>query len=252
MSGDRASVAWDVRRHEELDSTNVLALQLARQGAPEGLVVVAHHQTSGRGRLGRTWEAPPGSSLLVSILFRPGPTLPPERAHLLTAAVGTAAAAACESLTGVRPGLKWPNDLLVGGRKLAGILAESDLSGGQLAAVVVGLGLNVSSAPPGLVAISLAEAVRAAGSAEAVPALDVLLDAVLHEIDQRYPRFDQVAAEFRQRCETLGREVKVELGHETLVGTAVDLSDEGHLGVRDSEGRLRWIAAGDVTHLRPA
>jgi BirA family biotin operon repressor/biotin-[acetyl-CoA-carboxylase] ligase len=248
MSGDRANVAWDVRRHEELDSTNVLAMHLAREGAPEGLVVVADHQTSGRGRLGRTWEAPPGSSLLVSILFRPGPSLPPERAHLLTAAVGLAAAAACESLSGVRPDLKWPNDLLVGGRKLAGILAESDLSGGRLAAVVVGLGLNVSSAPPGFEAISLAEAAPGA----AVPDPGALLDAVLYEIDQRYPDFERVADEFRRRCETLGRRVKVELGHETLVGTAVDLSDEGHLGVEDSEGRLRWIAAGDVTHLRPA
>jgi BirA family biotin operon repressor/biotin-[acetyl-CoA-carboxylase] ligase len=248
MSGDRANVAWDVRRHEELDSTNVLAMHLAREGAPEGLVVVADHQTSGRGRLGRTWEAPPGSSLLVSILFRPGPMLPPERGHLLTAAVGLAAAAACESLTGVPPDLKWPNDLLVGGRKLAGILAESDLSGGQLAAVVVGLGLNVSSAPPGFEAISLAEAAHGA----VAPDPGALLDAVLHEIDQRYPDFEQIADEFRRRCETLGRRVKVELGHETLVGTAVDLSDEGHLGVEDSEGRLRWIAAGDVTHLRPA
>ena len=246
MSGDRANVAWDVRRHEELDSTNALAMQLARQGATEGLVVLADHQTAGRGRLGRTWEAPPGSSLLVSILFRPGPALPPERAHLLTAAVGMAAATACEALTGVRPGLKWPNDLLIGGRKLAGILAESDLSGGELAAVVVGLGLNVSSAPPGLEAISLSEV------AAATPDLDALLDALLGEVDRRYPRLDGVADEFRQRCETLGRRVKVELGHETVVGTAEDLSDDGHLGVRDSEGRLRWIAAGDVTHLRPA
>jgi BirA family biotin operon repressor/biotin-[acetyl-CoA-carboxylase] ligase len=251
MSGERANVRWDIRPFEELDSTNALAMQLARDGAPEGVVVTADHQTAGRGRLGRTWEAPPGSALLVSLLFRPGPDLPPERAHLLTAVVGLSAAAACETLTGLRPQLKWPNDLLVGERKLAGILAESDLSGGELSAVVVGLGLNVSAAPPGLDAVSLADLVDGDP-----PGPGLLLTTMLAEIDRRYPGAERglapVAVEFRQRCDTLGRAVRVDLGRETLVGRASDLSDEGHLGVECDDGRLRWVAAGDVTHLRPA
>src|SRR4051812_27340870 len=106
-------------------------------GAPEGLAAVADHQTAGRGRLGRAWVAPPGASLLLSVLFRPD--LAPERLHLTTAAVALAAAEACEAVAGVLPVLKWPNDLLVGDRKLAGVLAES-----RLPAVVVGIGLNVN------------------------------------------------------------------------------------------------------------
>src|SRR5438309_9723655 len=94
---------WDVRRHAELDSTNRVALDLARAGAPEGVVVVADHQTAGRGRLGRTWMAPPGSSLLTSIVLRPGPSLPAEQAHLVVAAVALSAADAVGAVAGVRP-----------------------------------------------------------------------------------------------------------------------------------------------------
>src|SRR2546423_7667400 len=120
MSGAGATFA-DVRRFAELDSTNRHALELARQGVPEGLVVVADHQTAGRGRLGRSWEAPPGSSLLMSMLLRP--SLAPERLHLTTVAVALAAADACEEEAGFRPALKRPNDLVVDDRKLGGIPA---------------------------------------------------------------------------------------------------------------------------------
>src|SRR5205823_1731834 len=105
--------------------------------APAGLVAVAEHQTAGRGRQGRSWTAPPGSSLLMSVLLRPG--IRPERSHLVTAAVALAAADALEEVAGFRPGLKWPNDLIVDDRKLAGVLAEAD--GG---AVVVGIGINLN------------------------------------------------------------------------------------------------------------
>src|SRR5438093_10750048 len=110
MSGAGATFA-DVRRFAELDSTNRYALELARSGAPEGIVVVADHQTAGRGRLGRSWTAAPGSSLLLSILLRP--SLVPERLHLSTVAVALAAADACDHVAGVRPSLKWPNDLVI-------------------------------------------------------------------------------------------------------------------------------------------
>src|SRR5438093_6330551 len=131
------SIEWEVRRFAELDSTNRWLLDEARAGAGEGLAVVADHQTAGRGRLGRTWVAPPGSSLLVSVLFRPRSL---EAGHLLTTAVALAACDACGRVAGVAPDLKWPNDLLVDDRKLGGILAEAEGP-----AVVVGLGLNVSS-----------------------------------------------------------------------------------------------------------
>src|SRR5580692_10569135 len=144
-----------VRRFAEIDSTNRYLLDAARAGAPEGAVAVADYQRAGRGRLGRRWEAPPGSNLLVSVLLRP--RLAVEELHLCTVAVALAASAACEQGAGVVPDLKWPNDLMVGDRKLGGILAEALPAGTSAAdaddgtgrgstnapAVVVGLGLNV-------------------------------------------------------------------------------------------------------------
>ena len=126
----------EVRWLSEIDSTNRYLTDEARAGAPTGLVVVADHQTAGRGRLGRTWVAPPGASLLVSLLLRP--TVAADRRHLLVMAAGLAMAEAVEAETGVVAGLKWPNDLLVGERKLAGILAE--VAGDAL---VVGIGVNI-------------------------------------------------------------------------------------------------------------
>jgi BirA family biotin operon repressor/biotin-[acetyl-CoA-carboxylase] ligase len=243
MMGNRANVPWDVRHVGDVDSTNSVAMQLAREGASEGLVIVADHQTAGRGRLGRVWESPSGSSLLVSLLLRPD--IPPDQAHLLTAAVGLAAAAACAELTGVRPDLKWPNDLLIEQRKLGGILAESDLEEGRLVAVVVGLGINISWAP-GPEAIALDEL----GGTSVRPV--ALLAELLAELDQRYPDMEEVAVEFRERCATLGRRVHVEMGDGPLHGVAFGLSDEGLLGVETDDGARRWVSAGDVTHVSTA
>jgi BirA family biotin operon repressor/biotin-[acetyl-CoA-carboxylase] ligase len=220
---------FDVRHFDEIDSTNRYLLEEARVGAPEGVVAVADHQTAGRGRLGRRWEAPPGGALLCSVLLRP--ELPPARLHLVTAAVALAAAEAVERVAGVRPEVKWPNDLLLDGRKLAGVLAEAELP-----AVVVGIGVNVTAAPPDAVALG-----------EGADRED-LLAALLAGLDRRYGRWDDVAAEYRSACATVGRRVRVEpTTGEPYEGEATGITDEGHLLV---DGRV--VAAGDVYHLRPA
>lgn len=213
-----------------------MALGLARSGAPEGVVVVAGHQTAGRGRRGRQWYAAPGSSLLVSVLLRPG--LPADRLHLAVAAL--AAADACEAEAGFRPGLKWPNDLVVGAAKLAGVLAE--VEGG---AVVVGVGLNVSAAGPWPDG-----AVAAEGVAGRPVDVDRLLGAFLSSLAARYGDWPAVASAYRRACTTLGQVVRVDLDGETFTGTAADVSDEGHLLV-DVGMCLRTVTAGDVVHLRP-
>ena len=206
----------------------------ARHGAPEGLVAVADHQTAGRGRLGRTWEAPPGASLLLSVLLRPA--LPGERRHLVTSAVALAGAAA---IAEAGPSLKWPNDLLVGNRKVAGVLAEVDGD-----AVVVGMGINLNwEGDPPANGIAVNQVVGHAVDREAV------LDTVLHEVAQRYGNWDDVAREYRSRCSTLHREVRVELPDETFTGTAADVDDDGHLLV-DVGMCLRRVSAGDVVHVR--
>jgi BirA family transcriptional regulator, biotin operon repressor / biotin---[acetyl-CoA-carboxylase] ligase len=233
----------DVRWVDETDSTNSRLLEEARGGAPEGVVLVADHQTAGRGRLGRRWEAPPGSSLLVSVLLRPDVAL--GRAHLVTMAAGLAASDACEAVAGVRPGLKWPNDLVVDDAKLAGLLAESVVEGDALRALVVGMGLNVTAAPAEG-ATALAD--HAGGRVERRP----LLDAWLVRLDARLDRLGEVLTDYRPRCATLGRPVRVERpGGDVLAGTAVDVTDAGHLVV-DAGGERVAVAVGDVVHVRPA
>lgn len=227
-----------MRRLAEVDSTNRAALHLARSGASEGLVVVADRQTAGRGRRGRTWEAAARSSLLVSVLLRP--ELSPERLHLAAAVAALAASDACAAGAGFRPGLKWPNDLVVGDRKLAGVLAEVEGD-----AVVVGVGLNVAASAPWPEGAVAAEEV--AGRAVAV---DALLDAFLSSLAARRGDWSAVASAYRRACTTIGRVVRVELGDETFTGTAADVSDDGHLLV-DVGMCLRSVAAGDVVHLRP-
>ena len=148
---------WTISRFAELDSTNRYLLDEARAGAPEGAVVVADHQTSGRGRLDRSWEAPPGSSLLVSVLLRPA--LGPGHAHVVVMAAALALADAVGAVAGFTAELKWPNDLVVGDRKLAGLLAEREPgAGGSLAAVIVGAGVNVqwTTFPPELADLATA------------------------------------------------------------------------------------------------
>src|SRR6476469_4959346 len=146
---------WHVRHFPEIDSTNRYLLDEARGGAADGLVAVADHQTAGRGRFDRRWEAPPGSSLLVSVLLRPTPPgdgpgdASADGSHRAVMAVALALAEAVEAVAGVTPGLKWPNDLVVGDRKLAGLLAEREGD-----AVVIGAGCNVEweAFPPELAA----------------------------------------------------------------------------------------------------
>jgi BirA family biotin operon repressor/biotin-[acetyl-CoA-carboxylase] ligase len=270
-----------VRRFAEIDSTNRYLLDEARSGAPEGVVVVADHQTAGRGRLGRTWTAPAGSSLLMSVLLRP--TLPPARMHLVTAAMALAAGDACEALSGVRPALKWPNDLIIrdliirdliirdlisgdlisGEAKLAGVLAEAELP-----AVVVGLGLNLTRPPSGsqddteTMSFRLPEAgVGGAGRGEAGVALSdaagrsidasALLNRLLVGLGALVADWDTVSQRYRRACATVGRRVRVTLagGDDAFTGTAVEVTGNGYLCV-DTGGGVRVISAADVVHLR--
>jgi BirA family biotin operon repressor/biotin-[acetyl-CoA-carboxylase] ligase len=210
------------------------------------VVVVADHQTAGRGRLGRTWEAPPGSSLLLTVLLRPA--LDAARLHLVTFAVALAAADACGAVAGFTPQLKWPNDLVVGDRKLAGILAEASFDGARVRWVVVGLGVNVNW--PADLPAELAGTAVAANHLAARPVdRERLLTEVLDRLAVRYTSLDAAVEDYRARCVTIGREVRVELPDEMLTGRAVDVDGDGHLLV-DTEGGVRVIAAGDVVHVR--
>lgn len=261
---------WDVRWVAETGSTNADAFALARDGAPEGVVLVADHQTAGRGRLGRTWEAPAGASLLTSVLLRP----PAEVADAVTMAAALAMAEAVEAVAGVRALLKWPNDLVVdvdgAHRKLAGILAEADwparsnIAAGwsppppdERVTVVVGIGVNCNW--PDDVPDELAEVLVACNH---VTGVDVdrrrLLDEFLRRLADRYGALvttrdrSGLVADWRARSATLGRRVRVDLGAHDVEGVAVDVTGDGHLVVETDSGERRTFAVGDVVHLRPA
>jgi BirA family transcriptional regulator, biotin operon repressor / biotin---[acetyl-CoA-carboxylase] ligase len=240
---DEPATSFEVRWFASIDSTNRYLLDEGRRGAPEGLVAVADHQTQGRGRRGRSWIAPPGASLLVSVLLRPG--LPPERLQLVSIVSGIAMARAVERVAGFLPALKWPNDLVTGNRKLAGLRAESDGD-----AVVVGIGVNVEwhDFPPELSDIATACNIEAGRSVDRRD----LLSAFLAELDPRYRQLDLALDEYRTLLATVGRRVRVERADGDLVGRAVDVGAAGEL-VLDVDGHgLVSVHAGDVVHLRDA
>ena len=243
-----AGPAWEIRTFASLDSTNRYLLDEARGGAPDGVVAVADHQSAGRGRLGRVWEAAPGSSLLVSVLLRPA--LSPERLGLCSTAAGLALADAVREVAGVEAGLKWPNDLVVRDRKLAGLLAEAELAGGTVRAVVVGAGCNLdrTAVPP-----DLAEGATSVEAEAGHPVdRDAVLGAFLDSLDRRLADPDALPGAARARSATLGRRVRIDLGGGRVVeGLAADITDTGALVVRDDDGEELVVSVGDVVHLRP-
>ena len=250
LAGTRFRVLWV----PETGSTNDDLLAMARDGAADGTVLVADHQSSGHGRRGRSWSAPAGSSLLVSILLRPD--LDPDDLHLLTTAVGVAAAEAVDEELAVAVGLKWPNDLVAetanGERKLGGILAEAVWAGDRLDAVVVGLGLNVLW--PHLVPVELDGIAVALNhlTDEAVDRGDLLVSLLLRLDDiLADPEHAALQERWHHLATTVGREVRVELASgEIVVGTATGMTPSGRLVVETEDGPQE-ITAGDVHHLRP-
>ncbi|HSO95237.1 MAG TPA: biotin--[acetyl-CoA-carboxylase] ligase [Acidimicrobiia bacterium] len=247
--GDAAAspgAGWRLCRFDEIDSTNRYALDAGRAGEPAGLVVVADHQAAGRGRRGRAWSAPPGSSLLVSVLLRP--QLAPDAVHVVTMAAALALADAVRSVAGIDADLKWPNDLLVGDRKLAGLLAEADVIGGVVQAVVIGVGCNVRWAGfPAELDDTATACDREAG--HPIERAE-LLEALLAELAARLGHLDTVPADYRARLATIGRPVRVELTDDTITGLATGVDDRGCLIVQPSTGPPVTVAAGDVVHLR--
>ncbi len=233
--------------HPAILSTNDEARRLARAGAPQGTLVITDYQTAGRGRLERRWEAPAGSSLLMSLVFRPH--LAAHQVQRLTMICGLAAVDAIESQTGLQVGLKWPNDLVIGGAKLGGILTEIELEGKRVDHAVVGLGLNVNLDPDQLsqdllmVATSLSHHLG-----REVPRLP-LLRTLLQATELRYRALEAgrlPQAEWAGRLDTLGQSVSVSALGDSFEGVAEGVNEDGALLVRRADGRLETIIAGDV------
>lgn len=232
----------------ETASTNDFARDLAREGAAEGTLVVAEYQTAGRGRLARRWHAPPGTCLLLSLIFRP--PLAPHQVQRLTMVCGLAVLDAVAASSGLQVGLKWPNDVLIGGRKLGGILTEVDLRGDRVEHAVVGIGLNVNL-DPGQIPQDLPVPATSLSQELGRPVDRLaLLRFLLQAVEDRYValcRGESPHGEWAQRLITLGQPVVVQQGGEPLVGVAEGVGADGALLLRLPDGRQVRILAGDVS-----
>ncbi|BCJ42912.1 biotin--[acetyl-CoA-carboxylase] ligase [Actinoplanes ianthinogenes] len=247
----------------ETGSTNADVADAARDGAPEGLVIVAEQQITGRGRRDRQWVSPARAGLYQSVLLRPGvadpergwPAVEPKAVSWLPLLAGVALADAVSRVAGVEADLKWPNDLLVADRKCAGILAE--MSGD---AVVVGIGLNVSTRADELPATTGVPATSLRLSGAETVDRDPLLRALLRGLERWYAGWREAGGdaemcgllgEYQRRCATIGRDVRVLLpGGGELLGEAVTVNRDGQLVIRTVDGAEHRVSAGDVLHVR--
>jgi BirA family biotin operon repressor/biotin-[acetyl-CoA-carboxylase] ligase len=248
--GKTKVVGRDIQVFEQTTSTNDVIEMLARDGVREGVVVFAEAQTKGRGRLGRKWMSPTHKGLWFSILLRPD--LRPQETTQLTAASATALRRAIKIVTGLSAEIKWPNDLLVGGKKVVGILTEMSAEVDRVRHVILGIGVDVNQDvaefPPELRKIATSLKIEAG---QEISRAELAVE-ILRELDCDYTRmaggkFSDVADEWEAGCATIGKNVSVQMGARQVRGRAEALDDDGALLVRTEHGRLERIIGGDVT-----
>lgn len=251
LAGLWGVVGRDLLYLDSVDSTNNELKRRAMGEAPTGLAVLADEQTGGRGRMGRTFTSPAGKGLYLSVLLRPD--CPLATVSTLTAWTAVAVCRALEATCGIQPGIKWPNDVVLAGRKLCGILTELGLEGesGALQYVVVGVGVNVSQTVADFgpevspVAISLAQVM------DCPPRRAVLAAALLGELDCMYAAFphgrSDYLAQFRARCLTTGQQVRLVRGGGSTAVFAQEIDDNFSLLVRHGDNRYETVSSGEVS-----
>lgn len=241
----------EIMLFDRVDSTNRIALEMASQGLPAGIVILAESQEKGKGRLGRDWFSPKGMNLYFSLLLRP--YQPARDFPLFSLATSVALIEAIQRTTGLAVEIKWPNDIVFGDGKLAGILLESEVRGEQSPPLVIGVGVNVNIGltdfPPELqeTATSLQIALG-----RPVDRTDLLIE-IFNRLAEQYRRVEEkvlLIKAVRQHCRTLGRRVRVQTARQEFEGWAEDLQNDGALLIRMGDGNQRRILVGDVTHLR--
>ncbi len=230
---------------ESIDSTNNYAKLLAQNGAAEGTVVLAGHQTGGRGRMGRSFSSPAGMGIYLSVILRPD--CPAEELMHLTCAAGVAASDAVTDVTGQKPGIKWINDLVLSGRKLGGILTELSIDQGKVRWAVVGIGINCCQKPedfpPEIRDIAISLGLQEEQRATVATALICRLQEMNHQLSRR----SEMMERFRSRCVTLGQEISILQGHQVLHGKALAVEEDGALTVRLHDGSMRSVSSGEVS-----
>ncbi len=235
--------------YEETDTTNNRARELALEGAPEGTLVVAEKQTAGRGRRGKVWESPLGTGIWMSLVLRP--QIMPAEASVLTLLCGLATAEAIEAETGLSAGIKWPNDILINGKKAVGILTEMDCEMSEVHFVIPGIGINVNTAsfPPEIADIATSLYLECGKTVSRRR----LVHKVLERLEEHYETFLRTGSftamleDYRKHCITLGKEVHV-LGREPFFAEALDITPEGELLVRRADNwKEEVVFSGEVS-----
>jgi BirA family biotin operon repressor/biotin-[acetyl-CoA-carboxylase] ligase len=248
--GKTKVIGRDIQVFEQTTSTNDVIEKLARDDVKEGVVVFAESQTKGRGRLGRKWMSPTHKGLWFSILLRPN--LRPQETTQLTVASAIAVRRAVKTVTGLSPEIKWPNDLLIGGKKVVGILTEMSAEVDRVRHIILGIGVDVNQDaaefPVELRKIATSLKMEAG---EEICRAELAVE-ILRELDVDYARicggkFSAVADEWEAACATIGRNVFVQTGVQKIRGRAESLDDDGALLVRTEHGHLERIIGGDVT-----
>jgi BirA family transcriptional regulator, biotin operon repressor / biotin---[acetyl-CoA-carboxylase] ligase len=248
--GKTKIIGRDIQVFEQTTSTNDVIEKLARDGVREGVVVFAESQTKGRGRLGRKWISPTRKGLWFSILLRPD--LRPQETTQLTVASAIALRRAIFSETNLRAEIKWPNDILIGGKKVAGILTELSAELDKVRHVILGIGIDVNldanELPNDLKKIATSLKIE---SGETISRAELAV-AILRELDFDSARicggkFSAVADEWEEHCVTIGKNVTVQIGDRKIRGRAESLDDDGALLLRTEHGHLERITGGDVT-----
>jgi BirA family transcriptional regulator, biotin operon repressor / biotin---[acetyl-CoA-carboxylase] ligase len=232
-----------------IDSTNLYARRLAEQGAQEGEVVIAESQTQGRGRLGRPWVSPPYVNLYFSVILRP--QLPPSHAPQITLMAAVALADAVAGFIPVAPAIKWPNDILAGGKKLAGILAESACHSDRVDFVILGVGVNINYPVdwmPDLIRQQATSVIILAGEGVS---REIFVRRLIQDLDRCYGEleetgFDAIAQRWEARFGLRGKKVRVEMADRILIGTAKGIDPDGALVLEDGQGERQRVVAGDV------
>jgi BirA family biotin operon repressor/biotin-[acetyl-CoA-carboxylase] ligase len=235
----------------EIDSTNSYARTLAEGGAPEGVVVIAEEQTQGRGRLARRWVSPPYVNLYCSIILRP--TLPPARAPQITLTAAVALNDAVAIFSPVPPAIKWPNDILAGGKKLAGVLTEAVSDARKIEFVILGIGVNINYALEAMPQEIRERATSLSMLAGRNISREDFLRRLIQDLDRCYAileeeGFSALAPQWDARFGLRGHPVRVEMTDRTIAGRALGIDEDGLLIVEGPGGRQR-IVAGDVIPL---
>jgi BirA family biotin operon repressor/biotin-[acetyl-CoA-carboxylase] ligase len=242
-------IGADIYIFDAIDSTNDYAHKLAKEGAKEGTIVLSESQTKGKGRLGRTWFSPPGANIYLSVILRP--QMPTSQITLITFASAIAVAKSIRDIANLDADIKWPNDILIRGKKVAGILSEMGAEKDKVKFAIVGIGINVNLDKKDIPLELIDKATSTKIESNSLIDRTNLICRVIENLEEWYNLFERkgindIIKEWKSLAITIGRDVKVQSGNSFVEGRAVDIDENGALLIKDRNGVIQKVLSGDV------